>query len=134
MKHLIKYVVILGSILTALVSYSAENADGAYPIIMLRPGVMEEMKTDNSWKTCGEYFAAGETTEGKIIHFTFEKKSFPKPETVFAFGPVGRLIISIDRAILTPVAIVRGTWVILKMNPEDYLMGLPCLANGGKQV
>ncbi len=124
--------VIVGLLLwfTLTMSGSARSAEDIYPIIALRTSVMEEIKTGGSWKACGDYFAAGETTDGKIIHFTFEKKAIPKSETVFALGPIERLIISIDRRALTPVAIVRRTWVTLIMSPEDYLAGLPCLANG----
>lgn len=138
MNNVLKCIV-LGLVFCSTLAFlpiSAQGAENVHQIIALRASVLEEVKSGNSmsWMVCGNYFAAGETTEGEIIHFTFEKQASDKPEIVFAFGPVGRLIVSIDRSVIAPMAIVRNNWVTLIMSPEDYIAGLPCLAKSSPGV
>lgn len=109
---------------------SAESADGTYRIITFQSGVKEGIKNDDSWKVCGDYFSSAESTVGKIVHFTFERVSSGKLSAVFAFGPIDRIIVSIDKKVSSPVVTIRGVWVVLKMNAKDYKAALPCLANG----
>lgn len=45
---------------------SAESAGEMYQIVALKTGVKEALKANDTWKACGEYFAAAESTTGKI--------------------------------------------------------------------
>src|SRR3989344_2715338 len=131
MRFITKHVV-LGFVLWFALTLpgSAESADGTYRIITFQSDVKKEIENDDSWKVCGDYFSSAESTVGKIVHFTFERVLSGKLSAVFAFGPIDRVIVSIDKKVSSPVVTIHGVWVILKMNAKDYKAGLPCLANG----
>lgn len=111
---------------------SAESAEGVYRIVSLS----EKHATISGmyWRACGDYFAAADSTEGKIIHFNFEKRSAGKSSTVFAFSRIDRVVVSVREGATAPtVAIMgtkRGAQFLIMMNAADYKTGLPCLANG----
>lgn len=109
----------------------------AYRIATLKGKVKKALrKGDPFWKACGNYFAKAETRNGKIVHFTFKKRSPGGLNTVFAFATANRLTISINEKLATPSVVILGDErtgrFILRMNMRQYRAGLPCLASGIK--
>lgn len=117
-------------------SGSAESAGEMYRVVTFKSGVKNALKSGGIWKACGAYFAATESTGGKIVHFSFERRLGGKLSTVFAFSKVDRITVSIDEKSRAPsvgiIGDIHGTKFVLKMNSKDYTDGLPCLANGTK--
>ena len=115
---------------------SAESAEGVYKVVAIKGSLKKAMDGDDYWKACGNYFAAAESTDGKIIYFNFEKRSGGKLSRVLAFSRIERVIISIEERVRIPVVSiignVRDALFVLSMNATDYKAGLPCLANGVK--
>ena len=113
---------------------SAESAEGVYRIVKMKAGVKKAMGDSAGLMLCGDYFVAGESTEGRVIHFSFEKKSMGARSRMSVFSTIDRIIVSIEEKVRYPsVTIVKnrfGTQLILKMNANDYKAALPCLANG----
>mgnify|MGYP001578385969 len=113
---------------------SAESAEGVYKVVAIKGSLKKAMDGDDYWKACGNYFAAAESTDGKIIYFNFERKSAGKLSTVFAFSKIDSVIISIDERVRTPVVDIVGNsremMFLISMNSRDYKTGLPCLAKG----
>ena len=111
---------------------SAESAEGVYKLISLK----ERYATisDTNWKVCGEYFAAAESTEGKVVHFNFEKKSAGKLSIVFAFSKIEDVVVLTKNGTATPTVAIMGTKRRMQftviLTAEDYKPALPCLANG----
>lgn len=122
---------------TLILPGSAKSADGiGYKLVGLKQSVKEAMKIDTGWRACGDYFAGGETTEGRIVHFTYEKGSPDNLITVFAFATVDRVMVSIGEKVSAPTAIILGqgknAMFILQMKMKDYRDILPCLAKSTK--
>jgi len=115
---------------------SAKSAERTgYRIISFSDAMKKAMNDGSHWKACGAYFAAANSTEGKIVYFTFEKRVAGKSSRIPAFSMTERVVVSIDERLWTPMLVVRGTttWdvqFVLKMNTRDYKASLPCLANG----
>ena len=111
---------------------SADSAEGAYRIVTLKEKAAAS--NDAHWRACGNYFASAESTEGKIVHFNFEKRSAGKLSVVFAFSKIDSIIISIDERVRTPVVDIVGNrremMFLISINSMDYKAGLPCLAKG----
>ncbi|MFA6519602.1 MAG: hypothetical protein WCT41_02145 [Candidatus Paceibacterota bacterium] len=129
---------VLGLLLwfVVLMPSSAESAEETHRIVSLATGIKDAMKNNEYWKSCGDYFAAGESTEGKIVHFIFERSMLGYSRETSAFVTMDRVVVSIDKKLKTPMVIILNgrmdTPFILKMNVEDYKAGLPCLAKGTK--
>lgn len=112
----------------------AESAEAAYRIVKLKVDVKKAMRDSDGLMLCGDYFVAGESTGGKVIHFSFEEKSTGMRTRMSVFSTIDRIIVSIDEKVKHPnVTIMKdrlGAKLILKMSTKDYMAGLPCLANG----
>lgn len=115
---------------------SAESAEETHRIVSLATGIKDAMKNGEYWKSCGDYFAAGESDDQKIVHFIFERSLLGHSRETSAFVTMDRVIVSVDKKMKTPMLIIRDTrrdaLFILKMNAEDYRAGLPCLSKGTK--
>src|SRR3989344_6411320 len=111
---------------------SAESAEGVYQLVSLK----ERYATisDTNWKVCGEYFAVAESTDGKVVHFNFEKKSAGKLSIVFAFSKIEDVVVLIKKRMTIPTVAIIGTkrrmQFAISLTAEDYKTSLPCLANG----
>lgn len=137
MKSLSFFVIGLAFWLMVAFSGPARSADEmGYKLVGLNQSVRKAIGSDSDWKACGNYFAAGESTEGKIVHFIVERKLYGYPFKTFIFVTTDHLIVSIERKVAAPVVIVLkdrpSTQYILRMNAKDYVAGLPCLAKGEK--
>ena len=119
---------------------SARSADeGAYPIVTLGVDTKAAARNNGAnWKVCGDYFAAGESTEGKVVHFTFERGAPERVTRTFTFVTIDRISISVEEKVTAPVvAILWNGWntrFVLKMNAKEYEAGLPCIAVKGTEV
>lgn len=133
MKH-----VCLGILLwfTLFLPGSARGAEEAYQLLAFEAGLKQAMKDDGHWEACGEYFAAVETTEGKVVHFHFERVPPGIAPRVFVFLRVGHVNVSISESAAAPLVVVKsgygGTWFLLRMKVADYKVALPCLGTGDK--
>lgn len=134
MKSFVIGLLLLVSFIVSNQAESSEEKD--YRIVTFREGVREAMEADGDWKTCGNYFAAVETTSGKLVHFAFEKDSNDHVSTILSFATLNRIVVSIDGKATIPTVTVRGgkrnARFAIKMNVEDYKVGLPCLTAGRK--
>ena len=90
--------------------------------------------SDIHWKVCGEYFAVAESTDGKVVHFNFEKKSAGKLSIVFAFSKIEDVVVLTKKGTAIPTVAIIGTKRRMQfaviLTAEDYKTALPCLANG----
>ncbi|MDP2655127.1 MAG: hypothetical protein Q8P17_01015 [bacterium] len=111
---------------------SAESAEGVYQLVSLKE--RHAKISDIHWKACGEYFAAAESTEGKVVHFNFKKKSAGKLSVVFAFSKIEDVVVLTKKGTTIPTVAIMGTkrrmQFAISLTAEDYKASLPCLANG----
>ena len=118
---------------------SAENVgEAGHRIIAFSEGLKAAAENDVSWKVCGDYFAAAESTEGKIVHFTFESGAPGHEVRTLTLISIDRISISVEEKVAAPVVTVLwngwDTRFVLKMNAGDYATGLPCIAITGMKI
>ncbi len=70
---------------------SAMGDEETFRVIPLSAGIKESLLDSTLMRTCGDYFAAAETTEGKIIHFNYEIL-LPEIVPVFAFYMIDEVV------------------------------------------
>ena len=109
-----------------------------YRLLTFKDELKTAVKDDATWKICGDYFAASDSTEGKIVHFISERMVAEQLATTLSFVTIDRIIVSIEKEATTPtVSILWRGWntrFVLKMNAKEYEAGLPCIAVKGTEV
>ncbi len=124
--------IIIGFLLwfTLTLPSSARAGGNEYPIVTLGDTKATAKK---EWRVCGSYFAAGESTVGKMVYFAFERKSPGAPaRKVFMFVFGDRVAVSLEKQVTTPRVLMlqegRDMYYVIRMNPKDYMAGLPCIS------
>ena len=120
-----------------IMSASAQHVQiSEHRLIPLEPGLKKAMSNVGRWEDCGRYFSAVETSEGKFIHFSYEKDAPANTSPKSVPVPIGELIRApfINESMATPMVFVLGDYrheyFALAMNLEDYKRALPCISNG----
>lgn len=110
------------------------EAHEAFPIVGIDTKTMEAMRKDPDWMQCGQYFAAIDTKNGKKIYFNFaylQDKETPLTALIILTSHV---FVVINEELSAPVVgfieILKNPIFILNVNKKDYMIGLPCFANG----
>lgn len=117
---------------------SAQSTE-VHRLVPLKDGKVQEAVKEAvgdgvEWKTCGSYFATGESTKGKLLYFNFDGIYLGKPSTAFVAAPIGQVLPATNEKAMVPM--VGIIWIgldslfILNMTTEEYKIGLPCFSKG----
>lgn len=117
---------------------SAQSAE-VHRLVPLKDGKVSEavkkaVGDGVEWKTCGNYFAAGESTKGKLLYFNFDGIFLGVPSTAFIAAPIDQVLPATNEEATVPMVgiiwIGRNSLFILNMTAEEYKIGLPCFGKG----
>lgn len=130
MKFITKYVV-LGLVLwfTLILPGSARSAEEMFRVIPLTVEIKDGLRGSAIMRACGDYFAAAETTSGRIIHFNYEIL-LPEKAHVWAFYMIDDIVPRVNDSLPVPIAVIGSQQTKIWMNAQDFKASLPCLANG----
>lgn len=118
---------------------SAESASSpSHRIVEIKEGLTLLVAPDQQWNVCSNYFFSVESPLGKKVYFHIiirvEGKLLIKP----IYAPIDQIKFEVNKKTRYPRFAIDANGLearyILRMNSTDYIDGLPCLAQKGKEV
>jgi hypothetical protein len=128
-------------LLSMLIGFSLTVSDTAsaagpaeYPLVAFDEGWKKELAGDEVLRSCGDYFGAADTTEGKLVYFRFLYGA----SEVLALTTISQVVVAFNEEMLIPslhMLFVNGERrFVLTMSSQDFTDSLPCLGSVGRKA